>query len=501
MADGKTAGSVAYNAVGPGYFERRALRRHAGDWSLWALGVGAAISGVFTGWSGGLAAGGFGGLAVATAIVTAMYLGLIYSVAEMASAMPHSGGAYSFGRSAMGTWGGLVAGLAQTMAYVLVPAIVVSVMAAYLRQIFATPGWVDPEWAGPLWWGGLYGLFVIVNIRGAALAFRVAVFAALAALAVLTVFVGGAIGAFDAAALTNIAPGQANIAPDQGGTPLLPNGWPGVVHALPFALWFYLAVDSLPLAAEETGSPRRDLPRGLVLGLLTVILATVLVVVLNSGMGGGAASVALSRDPLLDGFREVFGSEPWFEAHSGLLGLVVVVALAARFHATVFAYGRSIYALSRAGYLPRWLSLTHGRYETPHIALIAGAAAGFALTVASARNGDGAVAFALIGMAVFGALVACAMQCASYLLLRRNLPRMTRPYRSPLGRAGAWIGLLISLAILSVLLADPAYRQAAYGAGAWFAAGLAYFAVYGRRNLVYSPEEAFAEHEREEHGL
>lgn len=108
----KGAGGVEYNDVEPSYFEGRKLRRYAGVGSLWALGVGAVISGDFFGWNFGLAAGGFGGLLIATCIITLMYLGLCFSIAEMSTALPHTGGAYSFARSAMGPWGAYVTGLA-----------------------------------------------------------------------------------------------------------------------------------------------------------------------------------------------------------------------------------------------------------------------------------------------------------------------------------------------------------------------------------------------------
>ena len=109
MADNKRAvGSVTYRDAEHGYFERRKLRRHAAFWSLWALGVGAVISGDFYGWNVGLDAGGFGGLLIAGVIITVMYYGLCYSIAEMSPALPHTGGAYSFSRSAMGPWGCLL---------------------------------------------------------------------------------------------------------------------------------------------------------------------------------------------------------------------------------------------------------------------------------------------------------------------------------------------------------------------------------------------------------
>jgi ethanolamine permease len=89
----------------------RELKQHAGVWSLWALGVGAVISGHFSGWNLGLASGGWGGMLIATIAVAIMYFGLTQSVAEMSPAVPHKGGAYSFARSAMGPWGGFFTGL------------------------------------------------------------------------------------------------------------------------------------------------------------------------------------------------------------------------------------------------------------------------------------------------------------------------------------------------------------------------------------------------------
>ena len=125
-------GGVRYVEVEEGYFARRGLKRYAGIWSLWALGVGAVISGDFSGWNFGIGAGGFGGMFYATVIITVLYLGLAFSIAEMTAAIPHTGGAYSFGRSAMGPWGGFVTGLAENMEYVLTPAVIVFFIGAYL---------------------------------------------------------------------------------------------------------------------------------------------------------------------------------------------------------------------------------------------------------------------------------------------------------------------------------------------------------------------------------
>jgi len=84
MADRGIPRRVTYREVDEGYFDKRGLQRHAGVWSLWALGVAVVISGDFFGWNFGLDFG-FGGLLVATIVITVMYLGLCYSILNYAS--------------------------------------------------------------------------------------------------------------------------------------------------------------------------------------------------------------------------------------------------------------------------------------------------------------------------------------------------------------------------------------------------------------------------------
>ena len=127
-----------YRKAEPQYFEQRTLRRHARVLHLWALGVAAVISGDFFGWNFGLITGGFDGMLIATAIMTAMYAGLCFSIAEMSPALPHAGGAYSFARTAMGPWGGYITGLAENMEYILTPATIVVGIGGYLGAIFGT---------------------------------------------------------------------------------------------------------------------------------------------------------------------------------------------------------------------------------------------------------------------------------------------------------------------------------------------------------------------------
>ncbi|MFT4605794.1 MAG: ethanolamine permease [Rhodothermales bacterium] len=481
MSNAGKQGSVTYRKAEEGYFSNRGLKRYAGVWSLWALGVGAVISGDFFGWNFGLDVGGFGGLLIATAIVAVMYLGMCYSIAEMSPALPHTGGAYSFGRTAMGPWGGFITGLAESMEYILTPAVIVVGIGGYMGSI--ANDLIGIQLAAPVWWALFYAVFVGMNILGVELTFRFTVFITFLALGILVVFWIGAIPLFS-------WENALNIAPDPGQSQWLPHGWAGVTAALPFAIWFYLAIEQLPLAAEEAHDPKRDMPRALLWGILTLIIASLLTLFLNAGIAPGSAVVGKSDEPLFLAFKTIFGEG----MGASLLALVAVAGLVASFHAIIYAYGRNIYSLSRAGYFPSWLSLTHKTRKTPHVALIAGAVIGYVaalvLEYGESFFGDLPVGAILLNMAVFGAVIAYIMQMIAFVKIR-DLD-IERPYVSPLGKPGAIVAGIIAAVTLVFLFVNPDYRPGVYGAAIWFALGLLYFALYARHRMILSPEEEFA---------
>ena len=249
----KVAGAT-YTRAGQGYFEKRTLKRSAGIWGLWGLAVAAVISGDFSGWNFGIGYAGFGGMLIAFVILVAMYYGMIFAIGEMAAAMPHTGGAYSFARSAMGPWGGLVTGLAETIEYVATTAVIVYFSASYADAItsellnFSMPTWV--------WWIILYAAFIALNAAGAAISFKFAIVVSIISIAIILVFSVMALfsGQFSWDKLFDIVP-------DPGQSAFLPHGVLPILFALPFAMWFFLGIEELPLAAEESHNPERDIPR------------------------------------------------------------------------------------------------------------------------------------------------------------------------------------------------------------------------------------------------
>ena len=315
---------------------------------------------------------------VALFIIAAMYWGLIFSLAEMSPALPHTGAAYSFARSAMGPWGGMFTGLAESIEYILTPAVIVFFIGSYMRRIFETP---DPN-ANPCGGPASYMVFLLLNLlRRGAVVPRLGARHRRRRSPILAVFWVSALPSidFDRWAL-NIGVGAdgAKVELPEGGGSWFPFGWKGVLVTLPFAVWLFLAIEQLPLAAEESADPKKDMPKGLILGMLTLMVSALLITFLNSSVGRrrgkmhGAFSLATSGEPLLDGFRVLYGS-----GAAKTLAFLAVIGLIASFHTIIYAYGRQIYSLARAGYYLPFMSLTNDK-KVPHMALYAGTMLGFA---------------------------------------------------------------------------------------------------------------------------
>jgi ethanolamine permease len=129
--------------------------------------------------------------------------------------------------------------------------------------------------------------------------------------------------------------------------------------------------------------------------------------------------------------------------------------------------------------------------------LVAGSVLGYCtalgIYLAGQKSPVGAV---LLNMAVFGAVIAYLLQMASFIVLRLLFPGIVRPWRSPLGIAGAVLASAIAVATLCALFLSADYRPGVLGAAIWFLAGIVWFAWLGRGRLVFAPEEQFAEEAR-----
>ncbi|PQP26833.1 ethanolamine permease [Rhodococcus opacus] len=447
------------------YLEKRTLRKGSAGWVLLAgLGVSYVISGDYAGWNNGLAEGGFGGLLIAGVVIAGMYLAMVLGMAEMSSALPAAGGGYTFARRALGPWGGFATGTAILIEYAIAPAAIATFIGSYVESLNLfgiTDGW----WV----YLAVYAIFIGIHLTGAGEALKAMFVITAIALVGLVIFAVSAIGLFDAGNLTDIAATDA-----VGASSFLPFGAFGIWAAVPFAIWFFLAVEGVPLAAEEAREPEKNVPRGIIISMLILIVTGAAVLFLATG-ALGAESLSTSGNPLVEALGD--GTAAKVVNYIGLAGLV------ASFFSIMYAYSRQTFALSRAGYLPKNLSITNSR-KAPTLALIVPGVIGFALSL----TGEGAM---LLNMAVFGAAVSYVLMMVSHIVLRRREPEMRRPYRTPGGIVTTSFALVIAAAaVIATFLVDPV-------AALWtliaFAAFMAYFGLYSRHHLVAnSPDEEFA---------
>ena len=229
----------------------------------------------------------------------------------------------------------------------------------------------------------------------------------------------------------------------------LPFGVEGIFKNLPFAIWFYLAIEEL--SRRRNRWIRGGTSRGRRCGAFGRSCSSCRHADPEHGDQLRSRGHRRTGEPLFQGFIDIFG-----DGTGALLALIAVVGLVASFHTIIFAYGRNIFSLSRAGYFP-WMSITHGKRKTPS------SRSCWAGSWATASRGAQRVAGTNVGaslltMAVFGAVISYFMQMLSFIMLRRKLPDIERPYRSPVGPWGAAIAGIIALVSLVSLYLDDSYR-------------------------------------------
>ncbi|MFD3036747.1 ethanolamine permease [Mycolicibacterium senegalense] len=449
------------------YLQKRQLKSGSAGWVLLAgLGVSYVISGDFSGWNFGLEQGGFGGLLIAVVIIAAMYFCMVLGLAELSSALPAAGGGYTFARRALGPWGGFATGTAILIEYSIAPAAIATFIGGYVESL----GLFGIHKG---WWIYLaaFVIFIGIHLAGVGEALRLMFVITAIALLGLVIFAVSAIGSFDVANLTDIAPDAAAA----GASSFLPHGYLGIWAAIPFAIWFFLAVEGVPLAAEETANPERNVPRGIIAAMSVLILTCVTVLFLTTG-AGGAEAMSTVDDPLV----QALGGSGFAAKAVNYIGLFGLIA---SFFSIIYAYSRQTFALSRAGYLPTGLSVTNKR-KAPTLALIVPGVVAFLLSLTG--HGD-----LILNMAVFGAALSYVLMMISHITLRVREPNMPRPYRTPGGIVTTGFALIIAVvALIATFVVSPV---AAGLCLAVFCAFMLYFALYSRHRLVAnSPDEEFA---------
>ena len=343
-----------------------------------------------------------------------MYTAFIFSFTELTTAIPQAGGPFAYSKRAFGPTGGYLAGAATLIEFVFAPPAIALAIGAYLNVQFPA---LDPKTAAL----GAYLVFMTLNIVGVQIAATFELAVTLLAIFELLVFMGV------------VAPGFSMANFTKGGWSGMDSfsmaAVPGMFAAIPFAIWFFLAIEGVAMAAEEAKDPRRSIPIAYITGILTLVVLAIGVMVFAGGTGDWT-KLSNINDPLPQAMKNIVGE------NSGWLHMLVwlgLFGLVASFHGIILGYSRQIFALAREAYLPAYFAKVHPRFKTPHRAILAGGVVGIAAIYSDEfiKIGGLTLTANIVTMAVFGAILMYIISMLSLFRLRRTEPEMARPFRAP----------------------------------------------------------------------
>lgn len=385
---------------------------------LWGLGVGYVISGMYFGWNLGLQQGGTLGLAIATFFIIILYVTFTFSYSELACAIPKAGGVFDYAHRALGKDLGFVAGIAQSVEFIFAPPAIAFAIGAYFNLFLPT----IPILAIAIF---AYLLFTGLNIYGVKAAAVFELVITVLAVGELLLFAGLTLPHFEWSNLQENA---------------LPNGWKGIFAAIPFAIWFFLAIEGVANVAEEAVNPQRTILLGFGSAILTLVVLCLLTFISSVGVAGWEAIVykpdgTTSDSPLPLALGYIVGENNMFYH---LLITVGLFGLIASFHGIILVAGRSTFEFGRVRFAPEYLGRVSARFQTPANALLVNMGIGI-VALLTGKTGE------IITMSVFGALTLYILSMIALLQLRKKEPALQRPFKVPFYPVFPYTALIIAI--------------------------------------------------------
>jgi basic amino acid/polyamine antiporter, APA family len=436
-----------------------ALKRSVSAGQLTAMGVGAIIgTGIFVIIGQGVATAGPAViLAFILAAVACTFSALSY--AELASAIPVSGSAYTYSYATLGEIVAWIIGWDLILEYgVSVAAVAIGWggnVNEFLDSAFGVtlPDAISksPEDGGVV---NLPAVFVVLAVtvllvRGTRESAVTNFVMVIIKLAVLLFFIVIAFANFST----------------KNFTPFVPHGSQSVTTAAAIIFFAYIGFDAVSTGSEEARDPRRDLPLAVIGSLVIVTVFYILTAVGALGIAS-PATLAASDAPLAAALNEGAGIS-WA---AWLLALGALVAITSVCLVVMYGQARIFFAMCRDGLLPEGLARVHPRYGTP-ARLTVGLGLLIALLAAVVPLSK------IVELVNIGTLFAFVLVNIGVIILRRTRPHMPRPYRVPFSPVFPLLGVAFAGYLMKDLPAATWIRFVL-----WLAAGLLIYAFYGYRN-------------------
>ena len=502
--------------------EHGELKRSLGAMNLVLLGIGCIIgTGIFV--LTGRASAPFAGPGIMISFVITgtlcAFVALCY--AELASALPVSGSAYSYTYASMGEGAAWVMGLLLVLEYGLAAATVSVGCSGYFVSLMHDVGWNVPaalqaapgvivkNHEGIVIGTGMVnlpaivviGLVTMLLVRGVTESATVNNIVVAIKVTVVILFIVIGFKYVDTTLWNPLIPHEIPARPpgtDMStwaqlgralGDVVTGNtdhkyGIGGVIHGAAVIFFAYLGFEAVSTAGAEAKNPGKDMPIGIlgaliICTILYILTCAVLVGIVPYAELDVPAPIALAADKM---------GLPWF---AFVVKIGAIAGLSSVMLVLLYGQTRVFYTMARDGLLPKSLAAVHKTFKTPWInTIIVGLAA---MCAAGFLSLD-----ALSDLSNVGSLAAFALVCITVIYLRRSDPGLTRPFRTPGFPVVPVLGAGMCLILLMSLMSTPATRNFFL---LYLAIGIVIYFVYGIRNSKLARGEIVTGGEGEPHEL
>lgn len=402
--------------------------------------------------------------------IMVIFVGLTY--AELAAAMPLVGGEFVYTYKAMGrvmsfitTWA-IIFGYVSVVAFeaVALPTVFEYLVPNFSQgYLYTIQGWdVTLTWAGT----GIIGSILIawVNYRGIK----------------LTSFINVVLTSLIIIAGILLITGSGFSGTTENMQPFFENGFPGLLTVIVMTPFMFVGFDVIPQASEEINLPKKRIGQLLI---FSVILAVIWYVAIIFGVSRMMTPSELATTDLAtaDAMGKAFGGS---QLMANILVLGGIGGILTSWLGFYVGGSRAIYALAKAGMLPKFLGELHPKYRTPHKAIILIA---IMSTLAPLLGRPALVWFVDAGG--IGLVIGWSMVALSFIILRKKAPEMERPFKLPGGTILGWIATISAFGIATLYLPG---MPSALGVpewiiiGFWFLIGIVFYNYsmkkYGKEN-------------------
>jgi APA family basic amino acid/polyamine antiporter len=467
------------------------LKRALGPLNLVTLGIGAVIgAGIFvlTGQAAALHAGPAVPISMALVGIACTFAALCY--AEMASAVPVAGSAYTYVYATMGELVAWIVGWDLVLEYAAGAAGVGVGWSGHFVSLLGLFGVRLPDAlaASPTAWctAAQVGTMAAPGCAHAGLNLTGAIVNLPAVFIVALMSTILVVGIRESARVNNVIVilkvaivllvaivGLAHITPANWKPFIPPNtgewgtfGWSGVLRGAGLVFFAYIGFDAVSTTAQEAKNPQKDMPIG-ILGSLAV--CTVLYMIVSAVLTGMVPYTQLNLPAPVAYAMEQVGA-PWGVRVAIDLG--AVLGLGSVVLVMLLGQSRVFFSMSRDGLLGRWAGKVHPTRRTPYLSTIyTGIAVGLA---------TGLLPLQLLGQLVnIGTLLAFVLVCAGVWILRHKRPDLDRPFRTPFVPFVPIMGMLCCFGLMLTLPADTWIRLVV-----WLVIGFAIYFGYSRKHSV-----------------